>query len=85
MLESEIQRKTIKHLEDDGWYVIKIIQCNKNGFTDLIALKKGRAVFIEVKQPGKNPSPLQAYRHQELRQKGFVVLIVSCINDLAAL
>lgn len=84
MLESQIQRKIIAWLEKDGWYVIKIIQCNKNGMTDLIALRDGMAVFIEVKRPGEKPEELQLYRHQELRKKGFKVIIAASVNDCKA-
>lgn len=82
MLESEIQRKIIRQLEADDWLVIKIIQCNKNGFTDLIALKNKRAVFIEVKRPGEKPTELQLYRHKELRGQGFEVIVTTGLISL---
>jgi Holliday junction resolvase len=74
-LESKIQAKLIKQLESEGWYVVKIIQCNKNGFPDLMCLKNGVTKFIEVKRKGNNATPLQLFRHDELRKKGFLVEI----------
>lgn len=44
---------------------------------DLIALKDGRVVFIEVKRPGQKPRPLQEYRHKKLREAGFEVIIAT--------
>jgi len=77
MTESQIQSKIIKRYELDGWYVIKIIQCNKNGISDLIAFKNSKAIFIEVKKPGKKLRPLQEYRKKELKNYGFDVLVLT--------
>ena len=75
MLESEIQASLIKELERQGYYVIKLISTNKPGIPDLLALKQGQTVFIEVKRKGGKISPLQLKRHLELRQKGIQVLL----------
>ena len=39
-LESAIQSKVIKELEAHGWYVVKLVQTNKNGIPDLIRIRK---------------------------------------------
>ncbi len=80
--ESLIQKKVIQYLEKNGWYVIKLIQTNKNGIADLCILKDSVAVFIEVKKPGLRPSLLQAFRAQQLAQKGFTTLIVHDIKEI---
>lgn len=74
MLESAIQSKIIKQLEKEGWYVIKYMKTTKNGWPDLGAHKMGRIVYIEVKVPGEEPTPLQLFRHGELRKQGFEVI-----------
>lgn len=76
-LESAIQTSIIQRYERDGYSVVKIGLCNKQGFPDLMALKDGKALFIEVKRPGQKPRPLQEYRHKELREQGFEVLILT--------
>jgi Holliday junction resolvase len=69
MLESKIQIKKIKQLEKEGYYVIKLINTNKPGIPDLIAIPKGSDVlFIEVKGPKGKTSPLQDWRMEELKQ-----------------
>jgi len=71
MTEQQIQTKIIKNLEAKGYYVIKLIQTNKPGIPDLIAIPRDSDVeFIEVKRPGKKPSPLQIYRMKELNEYG---------------
>ena len=73
MKESAIQRKITIELEKRGWMVIKLIKTTKNGIPDLIALKEGVTVFVEVKADKGVVSELQKYRHEELRSKGFKV------------
>lgn len=80
MLESLIQKKIIDRLTKEGWYVIKLIKTNKNGIPDLLALKDGVSWFIEVKQPKGVLSEIQKFRIQELREKGFKVLIWTGYN-----
>lgn len=44
-----------------------------SGIPDLLCVKHGRAVFFEVKQPGKKPSELQKHRMHEIRTTGGAV------------
>lgn len=82
MLEQKIQSKIIKNLEKDGWYVVKLITTTKAGIPDLLCLKKGRTVFIEVKRPGGKVSELQRLRMAELLKQGFEVIITSEVIQL---
>lgn len=71
MLESKIQSRIIKKLELQGSFVIKLISTNKNGIADILALKDGKAIFIEVKQPTGVLSELQKLRIKQLQDLGF--------------
>ena len=75
-LESTIQASIIKRYESNGYMVVKIGLCNKQGFPDLMVLKDGKVSFVEVKRPGQKPRPLQEFRHRELIEQGFDVLIL---------
>ena len=71
MTEQQIQAKRIKELEEQGYYVIKLIKTNKNGIPDLIAIPpKSGVVFSEVKKEGGKLSKLQEYRLKELKKYG---------------
>jgi Holliday junction resolvase len=76
MTEQDIQANIIKRLEREGYFVLKLIQTNKTGIPDLVATKPNETLWVEVKRPGKKPSPTQEYRHAELRSKGFNVLVL---------
>lgn len=80
MLESARQTKIKKQLEKEGWLVIKLIKTSVNGIPDLMALKNGETIFIEVKQPKGVLSEIQKYRIKELREKGFLVYIWTDYN-----
>lgn len=82
MLESKIQTSIKNHLISKGWLVVKILQCSLNGWPDLQAHKDGVTVFIEVKQPGKKPTELQAYRIEQLRKRGFETIVATSKTDV---
>jgi Holliday junction resolvase len=76
MKEQQIQTKKIKELEAQGYYVIKLINTNKNGIPDLIAIPPNSDVlFVEVKKPEGKLSKLQDYRVKELQDHGVKVEI----------
>jgi Holliday junction resolvase len=75
-MESKIQHKLIKKLEKKGYFVLKLIKTNKNGIMDLLAFKKDRFFFIEVKQPQGRISEIQKYRINELKKMGVDVFVL---------
>ena len=72
MTEQQIQSKRIKQLEDEGYFVLKLIKTNKNGIPDIIAIPpNSNVIFSEVKTPKGKLSKLQEYRLKELETYGF--------------
>lgn len=82
LLESKIQSDIIRKLESMGYMVIKLILTNKNGIPDLLLLKDGKASFIEVKREGEKTKPLQEYRMNELKAKGFKSRTIKNVNEI---
>jgi len=71
MKEQQIQAKRIKQLEEEGYYVIKLINTNKVGIPDLIAIAPDADVlFVEVKRPNGKLTKLQEFRLKELKNHG---------------
>ena len=82
MTEQQIQTKLMKELESKGYYVIKLINTNKNGIPDLIAIPRDSDIeFYEVKKPKGRVSKLQEYRLKELRAHGIKVEIYKGIES----
>jgi len=71
MLEQAIQKKISDRLKKEGWIVVKLIKTTMNGIPDLMALRNGETLFVEVKQPKGKLAPIQELRIQELREQGF--------------
>lgn len=76
MTEKQYQTFLIKEYEDLGYYVIKLITTNRNGIPDLLCMKPNEIIFIEVKSDKGKLTELQKFRHSELRQKGFKVMVL---------
>lgn len=75
MTEQQIQTKIKHKLEQEGWYVIKLIKTSKNGIMDIICHRNGETMYIEVKKLNGKLSEIQKVRIKELRQKGIVVKV----------
>ena len=75
MSEATFQRKVIKRLESEGFYVLKLIKTNKNGIPDIVAIKPNEVKFIEVKGVKTPVSEIQKYRIKELNSYGISAVI----------
>lgn len=87
-LERTIVAAIVRMAERHGWMAIKVHggPMQKAGLPDLLCLKDGRAVWLEVKQPGlgkkSEPTLLQQRRMAELRTRGGCsVFVVTSAED----
>lgn len=85
MTEAQLQGKMIKCAESAGYYVIKLMHTNKNGIPDLMLIKKGRALFIEVKREGQKARPLQEFRIKELHSYGCRAYCFDSLEEMEAI
>jgi hypothetical protein len=84
-LETTITKSIVKSAKANGWWTFKIAggAFQRAGVPDLLCIKGGRAVFLEVKQPGKKPTPLQQHVMQEIREQGGAVAEVVTSKEQA--
>lgn len=68
---SKFQTKLINKYKKKGYIVLNLIKVSENGFPDLICLKNGKATFIECKEGKDTLKPLQKFRIEQLKEKGF--------------
>ena len=73
--EASYQSTLIKRYEQQGWFVLKLIQTNKPGIPDLVLMKPDQIRFVEVKSASGRLSKIQEYRHDQLRMAGFDVAV----------
>lgn len=76
MTEQQVQTKIKNKLQKEGWEIVKLIKTSWNGIPDLMCLRNGETMFIEVKKEVKGVlSELQKIRIEMLRKQGFTVKI----------
>ena len=74
MLESLIEQQLVKEVNRRDGLCLKFNSQSMTGIPDrIILMKNGTVAFVEVKQKGKKPRPLQELRMKQLRQLGFKV------------
>ena len=80
--ESSIQTAINKLLAENGWFVVKIMMASKNGIPDLMAIKNGKTIFIEVKNEIGRLSKIQEYRIKEMQQHGAEVIVARSKEEI---
>jgi len=74
MLESLIEQHLVKEVNRRDGLCLKFNSQSMTGIPDrIILMKNGTIGFVEVKQKGKKPRPLQELRMKQLRRLGFKV------------
>jgi len=81
MLESKIQASCLKYAKSKGWFVLKVIKCNVNGFPDSALFKDGKTIFVEFKAEKGSQSILQKYVESELVNNGFKYYLIRSLKE----
>lgn len=77
MSEKDIERKLARAVKSAGGIALKFVSPGFDGMPDRIVLMPGgRVGFVEVKNTGLKPRPLQASRHRLLSLLGFQVFVL---------
>jgi len=83
MQESNLEKTFRLKVKKYGGKAFKFTSPGKRGVPDrLVLLPEGRAIFVEMKAPGKPLEPLQKKRANELRALGFKVYKIDSISDI---
>lgn len=98
MTEHDFQNKIRKELTKIGWKTFRVNVGKVKtydgrwfdtglppGFSDLIALKDGRTIFIEVKAAKGKPSPAQLNFIRQMKKNGFSAGVVYSMDDVMEL
>jgi hypothetical protein len=77
MKEKEIEKRLVMEVKRRGGIAPKFTSPGFSGMPDrLVLLPHGKMGFVEVKQKGIKPRPLQKARHQALRNLGYLVFVL---------
>jgi len=76
MRERDIELYLSRRVKALGGRAYKFISPGNDGVPDrLVCLPGGRVLFVELKSPGKKPTPLQLKQIDFLRSLGFDVFV----------
>lgn len=80
-MESRIERKATEYAKSLGMLTLKLNVKGQAGWPDHIYIWNGHTWYVEYKAPGQKPRPLQAYIHQQLRDRHAVIRVVDNLID----
>ena len=84
-LESDVELAVIAWAEDHRWVVRKLAYIGRVGAPDRLFVGYGQVIFMELKAPGKKPSPSQVIEHRAFADAGVKVHVVDDKDDGIAL
>ena len=81
MLERRIEQRLVERAKAAGGMAIKWVAPGLSGVPDrIVLLPGGRVIFVELKAPGRIPSPLQSRVHRMLTDLGADVRVVDSLE-----
>lgn len=85
MKESILQGRIRAFLINNGWFVVKLINCSKPGMPDLLCIKDGKVIFFEVKYANGKPTKLQLHTIETLRNAGVEAHVVWTLDEVKSI
>ena len=77
MSEKSIEQKLVSEVKKRGGLCWKFVSMGIVGVPDRILLFKGGVIaFVELKDRGKKPRPIQVKRIEQLKKLGFKVYVI---------
>jgi Holliday junction resolvase len=85
-LERTIVAKVMAQGRASGFWVTKFHgnAYSMSGVPDVLMVKDGRAVWLECKRPGEEPTKIQLHRMRELSEAGCPVAVVTSAAEAKA-
>lgn len=79
--ERDIEKYLCARVKDAGGYTRKMSWVGHNGAPDrFVMLGWGKPLFVELKAPGKKPSPHQEREIRLMRVKGCTVVVLDSLH-----
>jgi hypothetical protein len=85
MLERDVERALVRRVKALGGTCEKFTSPGRRSVPDrLVTLPGGQIVFVELKAPGKKPTPLQQRDHATRRAMGCDVRVIDSKDEANA-
>ncbi len=80
MLEKVIEKKVSVYAVSQGWVSYKFTSPQTRGVPDRIYFKGGKTILIEFKAEGKEPTKLQEFHIDKIKNQGIPVFVIDSIE-----
>ena len=81
--EAKVETRLRNRVKSLGGVAVKFAAPGYRSWPDrLVLMPGGEAYFVELKAPGKKPTPQQLLRHQMLLGLGFPVTVLDSTNNV---
>jgi hypothetical protein len=81
MLEKNVEQSLMRQVKEIGGLCWKWVSPGRSGVPDrIVILPTGETIYVELKAPGKKPTPLQIHCHEQLRYRGARVEVLDSIE-----
>lgn len=85
MLEKKIEQALCKRVKELGGLCDKFKSPGKRAVPDrVVTLPNNRIIFVELKRPGEEPTPLQLKDHKKRRALGCDVRVIDSLEGANA-
>jgi len=82
MLEKTVEAALVKRVKELGGMAEKFTSPQKRSVPDrLVTLPGGIILFVELKAPGKKPTPKQVLDHERRKMLGAQVMVIDNVED----
>jgi hypothetical protein len=82
MLESYIERRLVEYVKSLGGLCIKLDAQSYSGIPDRMIILPHKILFVELKQKGKKPRPLQEVWIERLRKLNQEVIVIDEVTQI---
>lgn len=80
--ETKFTKEFRHELTSKGWLTFKINERFASGFPDLICMKKGEIMFLEVKSDKNKLTKLQKYTLKQIKEERFIAKVIKFKSQL---
>jgi len=83
MLEKTIEKYLVQQVKSVGGLALKWVSPGHAGVPDrIVFFPGGCVVLVELKAPGKKPTPLQTKIHENLKKLGAKVDVIDSMDEV---
>lgn len=81
--EGRLSRRILQALRARGAFAFKVHggPTMMAGLPDIVGVYRGYSIWLEVKMPGEEPTPIQRQRIQQIRKAGGDAFVVYSVED----